>query len=269
MGRSPSFSIYANRIVFCEGDESSDYSFYTSWFNTPNTVTIPVGGCKDVLECTNAFCNQTIIAGVKAIGIVDRDYWPEQYLKSFPQFVTPLPVHELENIYCLPGVFAAIGEHLSLNPSDVTQRYNSFITQAKGCFKGNVFAKQVIERFKRRCSGGLDTVVNRLQINDNLDALESQCVLALQPKNWEFNPEAIFREERKLLENALSSIDPTLFLTLFPGKVFLSIATKSLGLEPNAYKELVNKALVVGQSSSLMVLRQSLEKALVSILPPR
>jgi len=263
-----SFSIFANRIVFCEGDESTDYSFYTSWFNTPTTVVIPVGGCKDVLECANAFCNQAIISGVKAIGIVDRDYWPEQYLKTFPAYVTPLPVHELENIYCLPGVFKAIGQHLFHELSDVDTRYDQFIVQAKGRFKEELLAKQIVERFKCRCSGGLDTVVNKLQVIGDLNALESQCVNILQASNWGFDPKVIFREERKLLEKALAS-EPMQFLTLFPGKVFLPIAAKSLGLEPSAYKELVNKALVANDTSDLSGPKKSIESVLSEYLPPR
>lgn len=263
-----SFSIFANRIVFCEGDENTDYSFYTNWFNTPTTVIIPVGGCKDVLECANAFSNQTIVSGVKAIGIVDRDYWPEQYFEKFPSCVTPLPVHELENVYCLPGIFKAIGQHLSLEQSDVDERYNQFIVQAKERFKGELLAKQIVERFKCRCSGGLDAVVNKLHVISDLDTLESQCVDILQPGNWGFNPETIFRDERKLLEDALAS-EPTQFLTLFPGKVFLPIATKLLGFEPSAYKELVNNALVANDKSNLSVVKKSIESVLSKYLPPR
>lgn len=264
-----SFSIFANHIVFCEGDENTDYSFYTSWFTTPTTVIIPVGGCKDVLECANAFRNQTIVSGVEAIGIIDRDYWPEHYLKKFPAYVTSLSLHELENIYCLPGVFKAIGQHLSLEISAIDNLYDKFIAQAKGRFKGELLAKQIIERFKRRCSGGLDTVVNKLEVIADLSVLESQCVNTLQPSNWDFNPEAIFREERQLMENALTSTEPIQFLTLFPGKVFLPIATQSLGLEPSAYMKLVNKSLVADDKSDLAGLKKSLESVLSEYLPSR
>lgn len=262
-----SFSIFANRIVFCEGDENTDYSFYASWFNTPATVILPVGSCKDVLDCTNAFCNQNIISGVNAIGIVDRDYWPQHYLEKFPPHVTPLPLHELENIYCLPALFKAIGQHLSL--SDIDNRYNEFISQAKRRFQGELLAKQIFERFKCRCSGGLDTVLNDLHVIANLDALESQCVDILQPSNWGFNPAAIFREERNLLENALASTEPMQFLTFFPGKVFLPIAARSLGIELSNYRQLVNKALIADDDSNLSGLRKSIQTVLSQYLPPR
>lgn len=263
-----SFSIFADRIVFCEGDENTDYSFYSNWFTTPTTVIIPVGGCKDVVDCANVFSNQTIVSGVKAIGIVDRDYWPEQYLDKLPSCVTPLPVHELENIYCLPGIFHAIAQHLSLAQADANERYDQFILQARERFKGELLAKQIVERFKCRCSGGLETLMNKLQIISDLDTLESQCVDILQPTSSGFNPTDIFREERKRLEDALAS-DPTQFLTFFPGKVFLPIATKSLGFEPSAYKELVNNALAADDKSNLFQLRQSIEPVLSEYLPAR
>jgi len=262
-----SFSIFADRIYFCEGDESTDYSFYTSWFNTPTTVIVPVGGCKDVLGCAKAFYDQTIISGVKAMGVVDRDYWPEAYLAAFPPYVKPLPVHELENIYCLPGLFKAIGQHLSI--SNIDNRYDEFIAQAKGRFKEELLAKQIVERFKCRCSGGLATVLNDLQVIADLNALESQCVNILQPGNWGFNPATIFREERKLLEDALASTEPMQFLTLFPGKVFLPIAARSLGIEPSIYRKLVNNTLVADDNSDLSGLKKSIESVLSEYLPPR
>jgi len=262
-----SFSIFADRIVFCEGDESTDYSFYASWFNTPTTVIVPVGGCKDVLGCAKAFYDQTIISGVKAMGVVDRDYWPEAYLSTFPPYVKPLPVHELENIYCLPGLFKVIGQHLSV--SNIDNRYDEFIANAKGHFKEELLAKQIVERFKCRCSGGLDTVLNDLKVIADLNALESQFVNILQPGNWGFNPSTIFREERNLLENALASTEPMQFLTLFPGKVFLKIAARSLGIELSTYRELVNNALVADDKSDLSGLKKSIESALSQYLPPR
>jgi len=264
-----SFSIHANRIVFCEGDEGSDYSIYANWFNTPDTSVIPVGGCKDVFQCTYAFNNQAIVTGVTAIGIVDRDYWPEQYLKSLPQSVVALPVHELENIYCLPAVYTAIGKYLSLNQSVLKEKYNQAITQAKARFKEQLLAKQLVERLKRRFSGGLETVINKLPVNDDLDALQQECVTALNQNNWDFSPEAAFREERKLLEDALSSSDIMQFLELFPGKVFLKIFTNSLGFGTSAYKELVNNALVANDDSNLCDLKKELVSALSVFLPPR
>jgi hypothetical protein len=111
--------------------------------------------------------------------------------------------------------------------------------------------------------------MNNLQVIADLTVLESQCVNTLQPSNWHFNPEAIFREERQRMENALTSTEPVQFLTLFPGKVFLPIAAQFLDLEPSAYRKLVNKALVAKDNSDLAGLRKQLETTLSDYLPPR
>lgn len=111
--------------------------------------------------------------------------------------------------------------------------------------------------------------VNKLPVIDDLDILEQQCVTVLQPNNWGFSPEDIFRSERKLLEETLLSTDAMRFLALFPGKVFLNFFTKSLGIETFAYKELINNALVAVDGSDLSTLKQSLVSALVGVLPSR
>jgi hypothetical protein len=82
-------------------------------------------------------------------------------------------------------------------------------------------------------------------------------------------PATIFREEGKLLENALASTELMQFLTLFPGKVFLPIAARSLGIEPSTYRKLVNNALVADDNSDLSGLKKSIESVLSEYLPPR
>lgn len=266
-----SFSIYAKRIIFCEGQEGEggDHSFYSSWFKGFDTTVIPVGSCKDVVQCTQAFGNDKLVAGVSAIGIVDRDYWPEQYVKSLPTSVYVLPVHEIENLFCFSEVFEAVGRHLSIDSAEITERYKKFMSQAKALFKQDLLAKQISERFKRRCVGGLTTVVNNLRAIEDVDVLQTEHVRALQPDNWSFDPENIFREERVRLDQALASDDEATFLQLFPGKVFFPLAAKALGIDPIRYRELVGSALQVDDSNPLTDLRAALETKLSAILPSR
>lgn len=266
-----SFSIYAQRIVFCEGEEgdSGDHSLYSSWFKGFGTAVIPVGTCKDVVQCTQAFGTGQLIVGVSAIGIIDRDYWPDRYLTSLHSSVFVLPTHEIENLFCLRGVFEAVGRHLSFDTTRVSDLYADFISNAKGRFMGGLLAKQISERFKRRCEGGLSAVVNGLRATDDLSMLQSEYVSALQPSNWDFDPETIFTEERQCLEKALLSPNEEAFLRLFPGKVCLPIAARTLGIEPVRYRELVATALREGQDESLSILGHDLETALSEVLPPR
>jgi AAA domain, putative AbiEii toxin, Type IV TA system len=81
-----SFSIFAKRIVFCEGDEerSLDWRLYSACFKGKETVLMPVGSGKEVVQCVKAFARSEFVSGVSAIGIIDRDYWPQEFLDRQP-----------------------------------------------------------------------------------------------------------------------------------------------------------------------------------------
>ncbi len=265
-----SFSLYAKRVIFCEGEdgEGSDCSFYSSWFKGFDTAVIPVGSCKDVVQCTNAFGNETLVSGVSALGIVDRDYWPDRYIGSLPSSICVLPVHEVESLFCLEEVFTAVGRQLGVDSAEIGERYQNFILQARAMFKNGLLAKQVSERFKRRCMGGLETVVNGLRCTEDLEVLQKEHSIALQLSNWTFDPETIFSEERDCLEQALAS-DEAAFLRLFPGKAFFPMAAKILGIDCVRYRELVGSALQADESGPLVEMNIALEKKLSTMLPPR
>src|SRR6266511_1404680 len=108
-----SFSIFADRLIFCEGTESSyDQKFLRAWFNGRKDAVVPVGSCKDVIKCTSAFRESNVLAGVSAIGIIDRDYLPEVFFTSITPGISILPVHEIESLFCIESLFRAVAIHL-------------------------------------------------------------------------------------------------------------------------------------------------------------
>ena len=100
-----SFSVYASRLVFCEGREekSLDQELLRAWFNDRETALIPVGGCDSVKRCTAAFQTRSVVSGFVASGIIDRDHWPDEVLSNL-ESVHVLPVHEIESLYVLKPV---------------------------------------------------------------------------------------------------------------------------------------------------------------------
>lgn len=265
-----SFSIFARRIIFCEGDDRGkrDYTFYSSWFNDKDTAIIPVGSCTEVIQCTTAFGNDRVVTGVSSIGIIDRDYWPDDFLSSLSPEVHPLPVHEVENIYCLRGVFEAIGNHLSLSTQQINDRYTEFLQEAKALFTGGLSCKQISERVKRRYERQFYEVVNTLDMSDNVAELQAHYSEAMRSGNWRIDPDSIFSEENEQVRNALTSSEEA-FLRVLPGKSFYSIAARKLGLTSERYTELVHSALASETDSGLFDVGQSLEQVLSPLLPPR
>lgn len=269
-----SFSVTANRIVFCEGVKggNADQSFYEAWFNDPDTAVIPVGSCEEVIRSVSVFNSMDEIKGATAIGIIDRDYWPDAYFDGLPEGVTALPVHEIECLFCLPKVFEAVATYQQVSPADIHERYDKFLEKAKAGFHGVVFNKQVLERAKRRVDQKTLALLNEVSTNSDLTEVKTALVGALDTSTWDFNPATMFDEETARLNAALDGPAGD-FLKLFPGKTVLGHAADEINIKKNLYVQLLCSALSspVGtqEGSQLTTLQEQIIEAMKDYLPPR
>ena len=239
-----SFSVIAKRIVFCEGVSGGkiDHKLYEAWFDDPDTAVIPVGSCEEVVQSVAVFNSVDKIKGVKAIGIIDRDYWPDSFFNALPPEINVLEVHEVESLFCLPKVFEAIGIHLHVKQEEIAARYEGFLTKAKDSFGGLLFNKQVLERVRRRVSCSTMRLLNDVKPDEDLAAVKAAIIGVLDPKNWAFDPLLIFDEEEKTLRASLNGSAEDL-LRLFPGKAYLGHAATELGVKADRLIQLVCSAL--------------------------
>lgn len=266
-----SFSIYADRIVFCEGNSngSKDSQLYDAWFRGRDTVVYPVGSCAEVQNCVSAYAKRPIVRGLTVTGIVDRDYLPDEQLTALENAgVHPLKVHEVESLLCIDDVVRATATHLGMDPELTV---TTFSETARRRFQGQYLNYQVSQRFRRRCERTFDLALNRITVDsDDLSIVKANHVSALQPTAWGAQPEHLFDEEKNRLEAALNG-DSQVFLELFPGKAILGDAARALGFaSAEAYVDLVCRALVSTEPDDpLAGLGTNIETALAPHLPPR
>ena len=264
-----SVSIFARRLVFCEGTESSyDQAFLRAWFNGRDTAVVPVGSCRDVIRCTQTFRDEGLVTGITALGIVDRDYWPDAFLQSLPEGITVLPCHEIESLLCRKALFSAVAEHQGLSSDECEAKYNEFLAQAKHLFSGGLLAKQISERFRCRCEEQVRDLMNTLSVCDDIDATRDRHCECLAPDRWQISPDRLFNEERATVQAALDGSDE-LFLKCLPGKVYFPILVRQIGMTKEAYFSLVTRALSKDGSSDLIALGNALAMGLDEILPCR
>lgn len=265
-----SFSIHAKRIVFCEGVEgiSLDYALYSAWFDSRDTVVVPVGSGYDVVRNAKTFSQSNLVAGVEAIGIIDRDYWPDNYFDSLHDSIKILPFHEIENILCLRGVFTAAAIHLNFPKGEVNKLYDSFLEKSKSIFVGEILTKEVSLRFRRRCEHEFRTSINSLHLSDTLSKLETQHVQAINSVDWATGPKTLFSEEQIRIQNAISDTGND-FIKLMPGKNILGLAASSLGISVSKYEELISSSLRAENDSPLKPLGEEIELVLSKFLPER
>ncbi len=275
-----SFSVTANRIVFCEGVGGGkiDHKFYEAWFDDPDTAVIPAGSCEEVIQSVAVFNSVDQIKGVKAIGIIDRDYWPDSFFSALPPDITVLGVHEIENLFCLPKVFEAVGIHLHVETEEIAAKYENFLTKAKSSFGGVLFNKQVLERVRRRVSCSMVRLLNGVRPHEELATVKAAIIGELDPGNWDFDPLLIFDEEEAVLRTGLKGSAEDL-LRLFPGKAYLGHAATELGVKADRLIQLVCSALLLpkepempndpAESPQSAALNKQLIEAMRKHLPPR
>lgn len=264
-----SFSIYADRIIFCEGKESGlDKAVYSAWFNSQKAAVIPVGSSTNVIRSTLAFAESTLVAGVTAQGIIDRDYWPDEFIGSMKPEVKVLDVHEIEILLCLRGVLTAVAKYQGKSSVEAESLYEQFLNGARSSFESGLLNKQISERFRRRCENQFEVASNGMEVTDDLESTKRCHVESLDPAGWGIDPGDLFDQEQKTIQEALAGTEEDFFRYL-PGKGFLPLAARSLGMDRKAYVNLVCRGLDADEGEPLHHLGVELDTTLTNYLPPR
>lgn len=260
-----SLSITANQIVFCEGRSGGiDEEFYSAWFNSPDVVVVPVGGSEQVMNCVEVFNTTETIKGMTAIGIIDRDYWPDEHLSNSGNNIHVLSVHEIEGLVCIRGVFTAVARYMGFSGRDASRKYERFLEKARGTFTDMLLNKQILERAKRRVELQTVGLLNSVSPSDDLDAVRSDFHRSLSPDKWGFDPETVFEEEK---DRMLSALNGDQFLKYFPGKSYYSHAADQLKVQAGGLLNLVVEGLTTGSEPS-KIMEGNLRAALCDHLPP-
>lgn len=262
-----SFSIYAKRVIFCEGAESSyDQKLYRAYFSGRGDAVVPVGSCQDVVKCTTAFAEAGFVEGMEAIGIVDRDYFPDSYLESLPQAVHVLPVHEIESLLCFRSLFLAIAAHLGKERAQAEGLYQEFLSEARQRFWGELRLKQASERFRLRCTDQFYRALNGLKVSADEDEVRAVHAAALEPAAWSTPPGQLFDEELAIVDSAIRTTDSAL-LRVLPGKVYFPQLVRKLGIDKSAYVALISDSLLAERGGSLASLGEQVREVLAGLFP--
>lgn len=262
-----SFSVYAERIIFCEGTESGpDFKLLSAWADDRRTAVIPVGSCSEVMRCCQVFNESSLVVGVKAEGVIDRDYWSDAFLGQLPSGITALPVHEVESIYCRPGVVTAVANHLGINPATALSTFEA--TARAKCSEANNVNKQALERTKVQIEPALVGLIAATRAHSDANVVRTGLSTIRDSTKWPIDPVVVFDAEVARLGTATSTGALEEVLMYFPGKPLLPLATAALGLSGAALQDLVHSALREKQGT-LVTLGSILAAECAAFLPPR
>lgn len=261
-----SLSFYANKIVFCEGEpDSLDVQLYGAWFNEKETVVQPVGSCDMVIRSASALGASSLIQNLDVRGIIDRDFHSKDRLKSLPAGISPLEVHEVESLFSLPDVVAAIAAHLG-----VIFDKAAYIQKIIQAFDDSDRHKVVLERWKLRVEGNLGEIVGSVSTKtDSLDDIAASIPTIFDYTQWSFSPSEILAEEKKQVEGLFDAAATTKLdeiVKLMPGKKLRSLGTGALGIKQTTFDQLLITA-IRGEDPTLESLGTSLRTAMKPYMP--
>jgi hypothetical protein len=257
-----SFSYYASRVVFCEGEAHSlDRQLLSEWFRSRDTVVVPVGSCDAVRECVRAF-KSGLVSGVEPIGIIDRDFRPDVFFASLDEEITALPVHEIEGLLCLPAVRDSIATYLGQEPTDRAALLVESISDSD-------IRRVAFERTKLLMLNGAAMAITSKPSSWSEEDLRNH-VAAIDLGSLP-NPSKVFEAELSSAREVVESRDPERILRTFPAKPLLTRVAAELGTNPETLRTLVSSALgSEDDASTLFALGQELENIFRNLgLPDR
>lgn len=251
-------SIYATRVVFCEG--TTDAKILSAWFADQYTAVMPVGGCGRVIRSTSAFNETKLLKGLVAIGVVDRDYSPDEYFDKLSSSIHAIPFHEIEALLCSKDVFYAVGVDAGLAKAELDAKYAAAMEGARSGFKDGQTNYQIVERFKCRMHSAHQVKINSIRSKEKFSEMQDLVSKAFGEPAEEIDWSAILEEEQKRVTDALAGPDAD-FLRILPGRSYFSHFYNALGLNEESYIRAVTKLLRAGSKDLIL--------ALENVLPSR
>jgi hypothetical protein len=114
-------------VLFVEGTSGShDAEIYQMAY--PQFTVKPVGGCIAVVAATKVFRSLREMHRIECFGVVDRDYLEQGQLEAYERGGVFVPlVAEVENLYLVSNLVAAVASQLLLDPGIVLSEVKNYV----------------------------------------------------------------------------------------------------------------------------------------------
>lgn len=242
-------------ILFVEGVASGiDSAVYRCAY--PGWTIIPCGSCAEVVHSVKTFRNHSRLTHLSCAGIVDADDYSDDEVGNLSHMgIAVLPVSEIENIFALPSVVAAIcaSEHLDANQTAERERalHEAIMRMASQ----SQAIDRVVQTYVLR-------TIDRLLKSMKVDAASSVDEIAgAFAAVADFDVGAAAAKRRRDIEVAVVAKDVPAILALFSDKALLGVvASKLKDKRPGAFEAWLSRALVGDREKQLV-------RAISDILP--
>jgi Protein of unknown function (DUF4435) len=223
-------------ILFVEGNGTSlDITTYRGVYN--DFTVIPVGNCESVIHSVESFRRNTILHSIGVQGLIDADSRSGEEIALLAKLrIHVLPVVEIENIFLIPTVFAALAASLHHVPIKVTKMLHDLTDKAVARASENVEGISVRHAIRR-----LDSRLKRV----GLAAKDLATLTANYSKEIAaVDPATMYAETKGRLEKSILNRDLPALLSVYDNKGLFAEAAAILGLRnKNQLQDLVSRLL--------------------------
>ncbi|MBS0984886.1 AAA family ATPase [Acetobacter thailandicus] len=210
-------------ILFVEGTGSSlDLAIYRACY--PEWTVLPRGACENVIHAVATMRRNACLTRIECSGIVDADDYSDEDKQRLSSLgVAVLPVSEIENLFLLPDIAAAIleeekfhGEELQIKLDSLNQEVFTEVNRPGA----------IEETVLRYCRRRIDRTLKKIDLKDA--ASSTDLALFYTERTTALNVGVIANEYRERIEEAIRKCDLPVLLAHFDNKGLLSLAAKHL-----------------------------------------
>lgn len=262
----------ARSALVVEGRESSfDARFYRWVLDSDETTIVPVGGSQSVVSAVRRVgIWESLALGAKLVGVVDRDYKPENYLSSLErENCHVLKFHEAESYLCSPRIIRDLANRLGIvksppNLDDVSQQIKEFFKEfILSIVAQRTFAQTHLKfgvSIDRHALGSINTVD---ELRDAIRNAAARTKKEIDIKIGEDAAIRIFNKEFAEAKRADKKGNIEYILKIAPGKQLLSKLMRLSGCDTHYEVVLgVSKHLELGDYPDLVNLRKRIHSSL-------
>lgn len=234
-------------ILFVEGTGSSlDLTIYRACY--PNWTVLPRGACENVIHAVATMRHNSSLTRVTCAGIVDADDYSAEDRDQLAKFgVAVLPVSEIENLFLLPEVARAILFDEKFRGKDLNDKVNSFVDEVIAEVGRPGSIDEVVLRYCRR---RIDRTLKKIDLKDA--ETPADLAMAYSERTSALNVDAVAKEVRGRIEEAVKKRDMPTLLANFDNKALLALAAKHLkGTSKTVFESWLTRAMRNPEASKL------------------
>lgn len=244
-------------ILFVEGGETSlDLAVYRCCY--PEWTIVPRGSCENVIHAVSTMRHNSNLTRIFCTGIVDADDYTDTERSHLQTLgISVLPVSEIENIFLLPSISAAIAKSNNFEGAELQEKLDELSTRVFSSLDDDAKIDAVVIRY---CKRRIDRQLKKVDIGPVTSV--DDVISNFNQKISEFDIQGIAEYAKGKIRSSIDDNDISALMEIYDGKgALMNIAATCLKQQKKQdFESWITRSLRKNEESELV-------DAITSLLP--